>query len=300
MADLTANKNATPYGEDFSMNQCSLMVRIDGQSLEVPLNFGMTSDEIRKLYPYILQFANEPLRNPAVDFGLDDKHGKYADLADDDLSKMMDQVNRQSRYWYGKSEASLLELAVRFALDIKLLGVQELIDIFMPVSPLEKLQHQDIEPLTDEEADRVVEDMGLETEVDHEYDPGDEQDVPLGVAGDLRLDLYTSPFENEYFSDELDRMESKLDVDDRFEKVIRGTIQQGESEGHYATNDRKLMRTDESNMDGSGAVLDMYGDEKSVFPDPEPLPESEGDKPIDLGEDPYGPDWESEDEDYDD
>ena len=298
---MTTGRNskidATKYMDEYSLNQCSLMVRVDGHSLEVPLNFGLTAEEIRRLYPYLVQFANEPMQNPAVSFGQDDTQGKYADLSEQELEDVFEQVNKQARYWYGKSEASVLELAVRFALDIKLLGIQELADIFMPVSPLEKLQHQDVAPVTDEEADQIVQDMGLETEVDHEHDPGDEQDVALGIAGDLSVGLYDPNFDTDYLSDELDQMESRLEVKDTFAEILKADAAQQEREGHFATNDHELkVRTplsDESATSTSGGVsgsdsgslLNMYGDDSSsIFDD---ITSDDG---TSVGEDTYSDD----------
>lgn len=318
-------EKANKYNDDFSMNQCSLMVRVDGEELEVPLNFGMTSDEIKRLYPFILQFASVPIKNPAVEFGTDEGHGKYVDLSEEELEKILSQTNEQSRYWYGKSEASLLEIAVRFALDIKLRGIQELADLFMPVSPLELLEKKDIEPMSDEEAEAYIQDMGLETETDREHDPGDEHDIPLGVAGSLHVNLYDSTFDDDYLSDELDKMESTLDVKDSFEEMISKDI----NEESYASN-YDPEKIDESQI--SGGLLNMYDEEnesRSIFDE---MDEKDGvsaddavdmDSPVDAGdvgefneteefhsaldvsvddgssdinEDDY--DWDSEDEDY--
>ena len=317
------NSNKNKYGDKYSINQCSLMVRVDDQELEVPLNFGMTSEEIKRIYPFLLQFAAVPIKNPAVSFGLDDKHGKFVDMSEEELERVMKKTNDISRYWYGKSEASLLDIAVRFALDIQLRGIDELVDLFTPISPLEMFERKDVEPLTDEEAEAYIMDTGLETEVDHEHDPGDEHDIPLGVAGELHVNLYDSGIDEDYLSDELDVLESKISPEDQFEKVISKDISINESDYKSHYNSGKL---DESDIhDGLLVMYDQDNESRSIFDDMDAedglvLDEStdlnattdsqdvgkyvdsdfdstDDSEPVSLDDDEY--DWEVEDEDFD-
>lgn len=219
MSKINANDQSKfgRYSESYSRNQCSIMIRVDGNEVEVPLNFGMTSDEIKKLYPFILQFAEMPSKNPALQFTEDECRGKYSDLSQEDIDALKVKVREQSRFWFDKSEASVLDIAIRFALDIQLKGIAELVDIFSPVSSLESIK---VDPISDAEAEQIIQDMRLETEVDREFDAGDECDIPLGIAGGLDVNLYASTEDDDYLSQELDAMEAKLDVEDTFTKII--------------------------------------------------------------------------------
>ncbi len=305
--------------DGYSSNQCSLLVRVNGDELEVPLNFGMTSDEIVKLYPYILQFASVCIKNPSVEFGVDESSGKYAELSDEQLSAVVNKVNLQSRYWYGKSEASLLEIAIRFALDIKLRGIQELLDIFEPESTLDKFKKDGVDPVSDEEAEQIIRDLGLETDVDHEFDPGDEKDIPLGIAGQLHVNLYDSGFDEEDFvSSELDDLEEHLDVADKFEEMLE-EHSEDEYKSHYdgtkidesMIKNGLLVQSDKS----GGEQVNLYGssDEQSSGPtvdeeidklfglDEDGEINEEFDGGVDLyGDTADGIDWDSEDDDFDD
>ena len=207
------------HDDRFTRNQCSFLVRIDGEELEIPLNFGLTADEIRQLYPYILSVAATKVENPAIVFANETKYGKYSEISDDEYSDLLIKLKAQSKFWYDKPEASLLDIAIRFALDIKMKGIAELANIFETISPLESIKS---EPISDEEADLIISRLNLETPTDHEFYAG-EKALESGQAGSNVVNIYDSTDDDEYFSDELDAMTMKLSGD-KFEKIISDTV----------------------------------------------------------------------------
>lgn len=244
--------------EKYSRNQCSIIIRVDGEEIEVPINFGMTADEIKALYPYLLPLVNNRVKNPAVVFCKEARAGKYDTISDDEYYEALDAVKRQSRFWFDKIDASLLEIALRFAVDIKLKGIKELEDIFDTSISVEGIE---AEPISEDESQHIINKMNLETPTDYEFDPGDEQDVPLGVAGGLNVDLYNSGEDEDYLSQELDEMESKLDVQDKFEDIINSEL----DEDNYKS-DYKAGRFEEHRV--KDGLLDMYdesNESKSIF-----------------------------------
>lgn len=269
--------------DKYSRNQCSFVIRVDGDEIEIPVNFGMTSDEIKTLYPFILPLANTKIKSPAVEFAQKSKDGTFNDVTDEDYDVLVKKTKLQSKFWFDKTEASLLELAVRFAIDIKLKGIEELSDMFDTPLSIESIK---TEPITESEAQDIIRTMGLETSTDYEHDPGDEQDIPLGIAGGLNVNLYDSGEAEDYLSQELDALEAKEDVQDKFAQMLENDSEFDEEK--YKSN-YKAGKFDENRV--KDGLLDMYdtdNDSKSVFDkmDEEDGLFAETDEEDDFGEDP--------------
>lgn len=251
------NRNENSY----SRNQCSLIIRVDGEEIEVPVNFGMTADEIKTLYPFILPLVNNKIKSPALELAEQVKNGGYEGLSEADYDAMVAKMKLQSRFWFDKTSASLLEIAVRFALDIKLKGIAELADIFDTPLPVETIK---AEPITDDEAEHIIRTMKLETATDYEHDAGDEVDIPLGIAGTLNVNLYSSGEAEDYLSQELDAMESKLDVEDKFAEILDKDLSDVDEDTYKS--EYKAGKYDEHRV--KDGLLDMYStdnESKSVF-----------------------------------
>lgn len=197
-------------------NQCSFVIRVDGEELEIPVSFGMTSDEIRTLYPFILPLANTKIPNPAVQFNEEVERGTYVPENEDEYNQMLIKCNEQSKFWYGKSEASLLDIAVRFALDIKLKGISELADIFDSSKVGENVKAV---PISDEETEEIIHMLGIESEYESETDREDE--IVSGESGSVMFDLYGDDKSLEYVTGEINRISTKLD-----ERATDGTMDQ--------------------------------------------------------------------------
>lgn len=221
-----------PVDDNYSLNQCAMLIRIDGDELFVPLNFNMTADEIREIYPYLLQMFNNRISNPSLDFQAMVRNKEYKGMSDEEYDARLEASKEISRLWYGKSDASLLAIAIRLCVDLKFRGLSELRYLFdtatkKPMKPMKERLEVGVESLpsskelklSSEEARQVLIDHGLLTPTDEKFDPGTEQDVPLGVAGDNAVNLYNSGAEAEYMGAELDAREQRLALEDRFRQV---------------------------------------------------------------------------------
>lgn len=217
-----------PVDDNYSLNQCCMVIRIDGDELYLPLNFNMTADEIREIYPYLLQMCNNRIANPSLEFESMVRRQGYRDMTQDEYDARLKASQEASRLWYGKADASLLAIALRLCVDLKLRGVEELRHLFdsTAAKPMKERLEVKVEDmpkglgkLSSEEARQVLIDNGLLTPTDEKFDPGTEQDVPLGVAGDNAVNLYNSGGEAEYMGAELDAREQRLALEDRFRQV---------------------------------------------------------------------------------
>lgn len=169
-------------------NQCSLVVRVDGDEIEIPVTFGMTNDEICSLYPFLLPILNQKIENPAIQFSRQEKSGMFADLTKEEYSARLARIMKQSKFWYDKPDAGLLEIAVRFACDLKLKGISELSSLFGS----DKSEAIAIKPVTQEEAVEIMRQLNLD--VSEEPDKGKKSYEDYIDDGDMvdHRDLFTS------------------------------------------------------------------------------------------------------------
>ena len=241
------------YDERYNMeNQCSFIIRVDGDEIEVPVSFGLTANEVRMLYPFILPLATTRIENPTITFSNETKFGKYEDMEQDEYNKKLMTLKAQSKFWYDKPDASLLEIAIRFALDIKLKGVAELASIFETVTPLE---HIKTEPISDEEANLIIQNMHPETRIDKEFNPGTERDVAKGSGGSLGFNLYNSDISDEYLCDKLDEIEANTFSENRFEQILKGELSEVDEDKYQLKYKSDELDASEVNEDG---LLVMY------------------------------------------
>ena len=250
--------------ETYSRNQCSLLIRVDGNELEIPVNFGLTADEIRAIYPYCAKLANTKIPNPTLKFVKDVRDGLYNDMSNEEYAEVLKKIRSQSDFWYQKSEASLLELAIRFALDIQFKDISAIQDVFSTVTPFENIKVK--ETVSKEEAAKILKETGMETETDEEFDSGDEHDVEMGSAGDMPVDIYDSGEDTDFLSKELDAIET-VKVEDRFEKIIKDN-QASDIPDKYKSK-YKVKGFDEGQI-GEDGLLDIYaslGSTNNIFND---------------------------------
>ena len=136
------NKYQSKNGYVLSRNQCSVLIRLDGEEIEVPVSFGLTPSEIRNLYPFLLQICNKKVKNPAMNFTSIAKDSAFDRLTDEDYDTLLKFVQKESLYWSSKPEASILELSMRIAVDIALdpdkgiRNVLEALGVIVSDSPL--------------------------------------------------------------------------------------------------------------------------------------------------------------------
>ena len=143
----------------YTRNQCSLVIRVDGEEIEIPVTFGMTADEIRMLYPFLLPMLNDKILNPAVQFVKANEQGLLSDLTDEEYRNELIRVTEQSKYWYEKPSAGLLDIAVRFAVDIKMKGIEDLDFIFNRSASYDPMK---IKPLTEMEANTIMQKLRID------------------------------------------------------------------------------------------------------------------------------------------
>ena len=291
-------------------NQCCLLIRVEGEELSLPLDFGLDAGRVQELYPYILQMCNNKVANPAMRFEAMDRAGELDGMPADEYDAALASAKRASRLWYGREDASLLEIALRLCVDLRMQGVSAVEAGLLgasrapvwertavrvegmpyrgkaapgapvaPVAPLAKAEPKSaqrpapvpapepkeddpfaeeeapseapapvgsapepasaadeekaariarpildaakghLDPLPSDEATKVLTDHGLITPTDSLFDPGAEQDVPLGIGGDNAVNLYNSGAETEFMGAELDAREQRLALEDRFREV---------------------------------------------------------------------------------
>lgn len=244
--------------ENYFRNQCSLIIRIDGEELEVPVNFGLTADEIRAIYPYCAKLANTKIPNPAMKFEADSKDGRFAEMSEEEYAAEVERISKQSEFWYQKPNASLLELAIRMALDIQFKGIQSIQDAFATVTPFENIKVK--ETVSTEEATKILKEAGMETDTDHEFDPGDEHDVEKGSAGNMSVDIYGSGEDFNFLSKELDAIDT-AQAEDRFEKIIQDKKVADIPDKYKSKYKAKGFEEGQIGEDG---LLDMYANSGST------------------------------------
>lgn len=205
--------------EKYSRNQCTLIIRVDGEETVFPINFGMTADEIKTLYPYLLPLVNTKIENPAVAFLRKFEDGKFDNMSTEDCDKLIDLAKIQSKFWFDKPEAGLLEIALRLALDIKLRDIRELDHIFDAPSFIDNIDISGIK------------DIELEDEVDLEAFK--QQGIPLGTGGDVNVDLYNEQSETDKLSQQLDEMESNIDIQDKFDDIVNSELDEDDYKSTY-------------------------------------------------------------------
>lgn len=265
----------------YSRNQCSLLIRVDGQELEVPCNFGLTAQEIKTIYPHLAEIANKKMKNPALSFEEKSKRGDFNDLPEAEYADLLDAYRKQAAYWYQKPEASLLDVAIRLALDIYFKDIQEIQDAFETVTPFERIKTHGV--VSTEEADRILENANMTEDAKTQVDAIGEDDVKKGSAGNVPVDIYGTGESTDFVSEELDKLHTEQ-AEDTFEKIVSSDIPMDLPDGYQPTY--KSGGLEEHQIDEDG-LLDLYSgnaeadvvfgdkpdDGSEAFPEDEQVPE---------------------------
>ena len=265
----------------YSRNQCSLLIRVDGQELEVPCNFGLTAQEIKTIYPHLAEIANKKMKNPALSFEEKSKRGDFNDLPEAEYADLLDAYRKQAAYWYQKPEASLLDVAIRLALDIYFKDIQEIQDAFETVTPFERIKTPGV--VSTEEADRILENANMTEDAKTQVDAIGEDDVKKGSAGNVPVDIYGTGESTDFVSEELDKLHTEQ-AEDTFEKIVSSDIPMDLPDGYQPTY--KSGGLEEHQIDEDG-LLDLYSgnaeadvvfgdkpdDGSEAFPEDEQVPE---------------------------
>ena len=106
-----------------AFSKFELHVESDGNVLDIPINFGMTDEEVRKIYPYLLSVSRME-DNPMINFARLQESGEINKYTPEQQQKYEIWASRMSKYWYGKPSASLLDVAIGLAIDMKFHGTR--------------------------------------------------------------------------------------------------------------------------------------------------------------------------------
>lgn len=219
-----------PFDENYSANQCALMLRMDGEEMYIPLDFGRSMDEVRAIYPYLLEMFQSRIRNPALKFDEDVKAGRYDGMPEKEYRERLERVKRASMLFYNRSDENLLAVAIRFAVDMKLRGVDELYWLFEAVTPPERIR---AEALDHDEAGAVLEEHRVDHPSEKARDTGGEVDVAPGIGGSLGVDICGVGSSADPFSEVLDGLEAEQPMEDRFREIAEGSADPGRYESRY-------------------------------------------------------------------
>ncbi len=228
---------------DYSRNQCTLIIRVDGSELEIPCNYGLMPDEIKAIYPYLAKFASEKVENPAVKF-MQEHDGSFSELTDQEYMDALEKTQTLSKYWYNKKEESLLTIAMRVALDIKFKDIAEIQDALATTLPYDRIKVNEI--VSSKEADKILKD--IDTEVTVEADEN-ERDIEKGSDGDLSVDIYNMGILDDFATDESKALESKVN------DSLKNTMNDGILPDRYKSN-YKAGGFDEGQISEDG-LLDL-------------------------------------------
>lgn len=280
-----------PIDENYSRNQCALVLRMDGEEMYIPLDFGRSLDEVRAIYPYLLEMFQSRIANPAVKFQADVAAGKYEGMPKEEYYAKLELMKKASMLFYNRAEENLLTVAIRFAVDMKLRGVDELYWLFETVAPPERINAKALRP---DEAERVLDEHRMVHPVEREFDAGDEVDVAPGIGGGLGVDIYGEGTDKDPFSTVLDELEAAQPLGaDRFEEAISGDADPGKYKSGYEKG--KAL----PEKDVKGGLLHIYDEGTSgVFDELDRLDGLQGgDAGMDGGFDAPEPDGDTQDGD---
>lgn len=245
-------------------SSCELRIKIDGNELNIPINFGMSDDEVRKLYPYMLKISrmeDNPL--PAL---LAKKEAGEFDGDEAAYDETLRKTEELARYWYDKPTSSLLDIGIGIAIDLYMRN--GLIDVGpFKVDPnitsmFESAPAIDnAKPAAADEIDAVERVYGLVPDSDGKLTINDELQMHTDIAGGI-FSMYGDDGKYDFVSEQLSELEKKNGVD-RFEELLS---KETFDESRYASTYDPTAPLDMSEI-GENGLLNIYGDSEpsSVF-----------------------------------
>lgn len=246
--------------EENMQNQCSVVIRIDGKQIEIPVTFGMTSDEIRMVYPFLLQMMNDKLENPIMQFNRAKERGDFNSMPEDEYNRQLHRVVSQARYWYEKPEAGLLDIAMRFAVDIKLRGISDLESLFRIVP---EYRPYDIRPVTEEEAFKILQNLKLADET-----PDDIEDFGTILDDNIADDIIDNPPEIEVPDDSSEPVIEEVDEDfEEPEDPEDNNISRDENDINGGLIDVILSGRDADSDAAAASLIDKLSEENGLTVD---------------------------------
>lgn len=251
-----------------AFSKFELHIESDGNELNIPINLGMSDEEVRKIYPYLLSISRME-DNPMIKFAKMQESGEINKYTPEEQEKYEMWANRMSRYWYGKPSTSLLDIAIGLAIDMKFHGTRlgDIEDV--PDNEYEGNMSNPMNPEPD--ALSKSETIGLE----NEYNIGPDAEAPVTLgdsnakhsvsAGNIEVNIYGDESVDDFLSSQLDQMESKLDYKDRFAEMIQKDYESSNiSEDRYKLQSIKGKTISDDDIDKDSGLLVLY-DDTSIF-----------------------------------
>jgi hypothetical protein len=279
-----------------AFSKCELMIHIDGNKLNIPINFGMSDEEVRKIYPYLLSLSKME-DNPMAKLYKMVENGDFDDAPEEEYQACLEYTERLAKYWYNKPSTSILDVAIGMAIDMKLNGkiftMKTPVEDIMSKQPAENADEEDVAENEDGEVKSELEEdlpEGIYMEaiespaapepeeisdedmraVEQKYNVPPDSDVQStlggrgrphkGVAGDLDVDIYGADGVDDLLSRELDELESNIMKPDNFEAIIKkdySNIDKNRYEPEY----KRGTKYKDSQINKDTGLLDFYGND---------------------------------------
>lgn len=245
-----------------AFSKCELHIEIDGNTLNVPLNFGMTDEEVRKIYPYLLSVSSLE-NNPMIGYAALKESGKLDEYPEELRNRYEKWAKRMSQYWFGKPTTSLFDVALNLALDMKYHGVM-LGDIIDPPETaydgfMENPMNPDPELITEDEIVAIEEKYNIKPNKDAAMTLNGVNEKHSGVAGNIDVNVYGSNPEDDFVSAELDALEADIVHNDTFAAIIENDYN-ATDKTKYEMTYKRGKTFDEHHFSKDG-VLRFYGND---------------------------------------
>lgn len=243
-----------------AFSKCELHIEIDGNELNIPLNFGMTDEEVRKLYPYLLSVSSTE-NNPMISYAALKESGKLEEYPEDVRERYEQWAKRMSKYWYDKPTTSLLDVGIGLALDMKYHGVMLGDVIDPPETAYDGFMENPINP----DPQLITEDEIIAIEEKYNIKPNSQAAMTLkgvnekhsDIAGNVDVNLYNSTAEDDFISAELDALEADIVKEDPFAAIIENDYNNANKARYEMTYEKGKKFSD--NQFSKDGVLRMYG-----------------------------------------
>lgn len=260
-----ANEQAlSPY----AFSKCELLVQMDGQELRIPINFGMSDVDVRKIYPYLLSMSRIE-DNPMAAFQARKDAGEFKDMSPDAYEAALQNAEKMARYWYERPTSSIMDVAIGIGIDFALRKGQIEIDPLMQEPAVNTLSDyavadQENKPLSPNETIAVERKYGMSPDAEGQLTLRGEVNPHKGVSGD-GFKMYGDDTMFQFMSKELMSLELQHETADRMAKILSEDYEKLDKTGYESIYD-PTKPLDMTQVSG-GILKDMYGDpnRESIF-----------------------------------
>lgn len=248
-------------------SSCELVVKIDGNTLNIPINFHMSDSEVRKLYPHLLEVARVE-ENPMTDFLARKAAGEFSNLSEDEYADVLSKTEKLARYWYDRPATSLLDVGIGIALDMairnKKIDVDTFLDKKAEIDTMydPSVAETEASSVSESEADSIEKKYNIKSDKDGRLTLHDEIAPHDAIGGDV-FDLYGDNGACDFVSEKLAELEKRHDINRLADIVEKDEF----AEDTYASTYDPTKPLDMGQVKDNG-LLDIYGsDTHNVFDD---------------------------------